>query len=59
MSHDTHASLLLEASASMKEVQYRLRHTSIKMTMGTYSQLSQESKEKTLEKLVKHLNFNE
>ena len=53
----THASLLLEAGASMKEVQDRLRHASIKMTMDTYSHLSQESKEKTVEKLVKHLNF--
>lgn len=42
----THASLLLEAGASMKEVQDRLRHASIKMTMDTYSHLSQESKEK-------------
>ena len=41
----------------MKEVQDRLRHSSIKMTMDTYSHLSQESKEKTVEKLVKHLNF--
>lgn len=53
----THASLLLESGASMKEVQERLRHASIKMTMDTYSHLSQESKEKTIEKLVKHLNF--
>ncbi|XUD03353.1 hypothetical protein IGJ34_001318 [Enterococcus sp. AZ177] len=44
----THASLLLESGASMKEVQERLRHASIKMTMDTYSHLSQESKKKQL-----------
>ena len=53
----THASLLLESGASMKEVQDRLRHASIKMTMDIYSHLSQESKEKTVENFVKHLNI--
>ncbi|MHC5248979.1 tyrosine-type recombinase/integrase [Enterococcus sp. LJL90] len=52
----THASLLLDAGASMKEVQERLRHSSIKMTMDTYGHLSQESKEQTIERLVQHLN---
>lgn len=54
----THASLLLESGASMKDVQDRLRHASIKMTMDIYSHLSQESKEKTVENFVKHLNIN-
>lgn len=53
----THASLLLDAGANMKEVQDRLRHASIKMTMDTYGHLSKETKEKTVEKLVAHLNF--
>ncbi|MDH6364711.1 integrase [Enterococcus sp. PF1-24] len=53
----THASLLLDAGATMKEVQERLRHASISMTMDTYGHLSKETKEKTVEKLVKHLNF--
>lgn len=53
----THASLLLDAGADMKEVQDRLRHASINMTMDTYGHLSKETKEKTIEKLVAHLNF--
>lgn len=53
----THASLLLDAGASMKEVQDRLRHAKISMTMDTYGHLSKETKDKTIEKLVKHLNF--
>jgi integrase len=53
----THASLLLDAGASMKEVQDRLRHAKISMTMDTYGHLSKETKDKTIEKLVAHLNF--
>lgn len=53
----THASLLLDAGADMKEVQDRLRHASISMTMDTYGHLSKETKDKTVEKLVAHLNF--
>ncbi|MDT2705557.1 tyrosine-type recombinase/integrase [Enterococcus dispar] len=52
----THASMLLDAGASMKEVQDRLRHTKISMTMDTYGHLSKETKEKTVEKLIQHLN---
>lgn len=52
----THARLLLKTSASQKEV-HILRHTSIKMTIDTYSHLPQESKEKSIEQLMKHLNF--
>lgn len=53
----THASLLLESGASMKDVQDRLRHASIKITMDTYAYLSQDSKEKMVENFVKHLNI--
>lgn len=53
----THANMLLEAGASMKEVQERLRHSSIKLTMDTYAHLTKETKEKTVENLARHLNF--
>ena len=53
----THANMLLEAGASMKEVQERLRHSSIKLTMDTYAHLTKETKEKTVETLARHLNF--
>ncbi|MCH0359679.1 tyrosine-type recombinase/integrase, partial [Enterococcus faecium] len=53
----THASMLLESGVSMKEVQERLRHSSIKLTMDTYAHLTKETKEKTVEKLAEHLNF--
>ncbi|EGP4742926.1 site-specific integrase [Enterococcus faecium] len=53
----THASMLLDAGADMKEVQDRLCHASISMTMDTYGHLSKETKDKAIEKLVAHLNF--
>lgn len=53
----THASMLLDAGASMKEIQERLRHSSITITMDVYGHLSKETKANTVEKLVKHLNF--
>ncbi len=52
----THASLLLDAGASIKEVQDRLRHASIRITMDTYGHLSKETKEQTVEKFVQHLD---
>ena len=52
----THASLLLDAGASLKDVQDRLRHASIKITMDTYGHLSKETKVQTVDKFVKHLN---
>lgn len=51
----THASLLLDAGVSLKDVQDRLRHASIKITMDTYGHLSREKKEQTIEKFVQHL----
>lgn len=53
----THASLLLDSGATTKEVQDRLRHTKISQTMDVYSHLAKETKEQTVEKLVKHLTF--
>lgn len=53
----TCASMLLDSGATMKDVQDRLRHSSITITMDTYGHLSKETKEKTVELLVKHLNF--
>ncbi|WP_071868711.1 site-specific integrase, partial [Enterococcus thailandicus] len=43
----THASLLFEAGADMKQAQDRLRHTNIKTTMNTYIHVTQEGKDET------------
>ena len=53
----THASILLDAGESMKAVQVRLRHSSIKMTMDTYGHLSKETKEITAEKFVEYVGL--
>lgn len=43
----THASLLFEAGASMKQVQSRLGHSNIKTTMNVYTHVTKEGKEET------------
>lgn len=53
----THASLLFEADASMKEVQERLGHANIKTTMDTYTHMTKDKKIETTRKLVKYVDF--
>lgn len=43
----THASLLFEAGASMKQVQVRMGHSNIKTTMNVYTHVTKESNEET------------
>lgn len=45
----THASLLIEAGANMKDVQARLGHSSLSTTMDTYSHVTQKMKKETVE----------
>lgn len=47
----THASLLFEAGASIKEVQERLGHSDATMTLNIYTHVSKATKESTAEKL--------
>ncbi|RAP29984.1 hypothetical protein C2W64_02539 [Brevibacillus laterosporus] len=51
----THASLLFEANASIKEVQERLGHTDIKMTMNIYTHATKSVKEQTANKFLHFL----
>ncbi|MGG5370408.1 tyrosine-type recombinase/integrase [Enterococcus sp. AZ196] len=43
----THASLLFDAGATMKQVQSRLGHSNIKTTMNVYTHVTEESREET------------
>ena len=45
----THATMLLEAGVNMKEVQARLGHGNISITMDTYVKSTDNSKRNTLE----------
>lgn len=53
----THASLLFEADASVKEVQERLGHTNISTTMNIYAHVTKTKKEETAIKFANYVNF--
>lgn len=53
----SHASMLFEAGATMKEAQVRLGHSSIEMTMNVYTHVTDKVKAETVEKLIKFANF--
>ncbi|WP_086348433.1 tyrosine-type recombinase/integrase [Candidatus Enterococcus clewellii] len=52
----THASLLFEAGAQIKDVQDRLGHSSSKTTMDIYIQVSQNRQEETVEMFSSFMN---
>lgn len=51
----THATLLLSAGASPKEVQYRLGHAKITTTLDIYVHLTKQDQKETIKKLVRYL----
>ncbi len=53
----THASLLFEAGASIKEVQERLGHSDIKMTMNIYTHVTDYLKEQTAAKFQSYIEL--
>ncbi|MGM0877580.1 MAG: tyrosine-type recombinase/integrase [Bacillota bacterium] len=53
----THASLLFEAGASIKEVQERLGHSDIQMTMNIYTHVTDTLKEQTAAKFQKYIEL--
>lgn len=53
----THASLLFEAGASIKEVQERLGHSDIQMTMNIYTHVTDQVKEQTAQKFQKYIEL--
>lgn len=53
----THASLLLAAGASIKDVQVRLGHSDIQTTMSIYTHVTDEVKEKTAAMFQEYMKF--
>ncbi|MEH7650896.1 site-specific integrase [Bacillus safensis] len=53
----THATLLLEAGVSLKEVQERLGHSSIKMTGDIYAHVTPKIKARTAQKFGDYMKL--
>lgn len=53
----THASLLFEAEASIKQVQERLGHATIKTTMEIYTHVTKETEKDTATKFLNYMNL--
>lgn len=53
----THASILFEAGATLKQVQERLGHSDIKTTMNVYAHVSKHAKQDTVNKFMKYLDL--
>lgn len=53
----THASLLFEAGASIKQVQERLGHTNINTTLEIYTHVTKKAEKESAEKFLKYMNL--
>lgn len=53
----THASLLFESGATIKDVQKRLGHTNVNTTMDIYTHVTKSSERNAIEKLSNYANF--
>lgn len=53
----THCSLLFESGVSIQEVQERLGHSDIKVTMNIYTHVTEKQKEEVGNKFQKYVNF--
>ncbi|EGO8312104.1 site-specific integrase [Enterococcus faecalis] len=53
----THASLLFESGANLKEVQDRLGHKDVKTTMNIYAHVTPEKMKETGERFANYVNF--
>lgn len=53
----THASLLFEAGASIKQVQERLGHTNINTTLEIYTHVTKEAEKESVEKFLRYMNL--
>lgn len=52
----THCSLLFEAGATIKEVQFRLGHKDVKTTLNVYTHVTKKAKASTIEKSENYLS---
>lgn len=52
----THASLLLESGANIKQMQQRLGHSDVQTTLNVYTHVSKHERSDTINKFVKYMN---
>ncbi|MGE7923335.1 tyrosine-type recombinase/integrase [Viridibacillus arvi] len=55
----THCSLLFEAGASIKEVQFRLGHKDVKTTLEVYAHVTKKAKAETIDKFTNFIASSE
>lgn len=53
----THASLLFESGATIKDVQMRLGHSDVSTTMNVYTHVTKTSERKAIDQLANYANF--
>nr|WP_270625565.1 tyrosine-type recombinase/integrase [Ligilactobacillus ruminis] len=53
----THAALLFEAGATIKEVQTRLGHSSSKTTLDIYTHVTQSKKQEAAQKFANYIDL--
>lgn len=53
----THATLLFESGVNIKEIQHRLGHSDISMTMDVYTHITESTEKQAISTLVQHLGF--
>lgn len=52
----THCSLLFEAGATIKEVQFRLGHKDVKTTLDVYAHVTKKAKAETIDKFTNFIH---
>ncbi|SJZ50150.1 Site-specific recombinase XerD [Pilibacter termitis] len=53
----THATLLLESGANIKDVQTRLRHADISTTLNTYTHQTDQNNQKNVERFMNYIQY--
>lgn len=53
----THATLLFESGVSAKEIQHRLGHSDISMTLNTYTHITERTEKKAINTMIEHFGF--
>ena len=53
----THATLLFESGVNIKEIQHRLGHSDISMTMDVYTHVADSVEKKAISTLIEHFGF--